>query len=137
MDTMLKKRIIAYIADFFVVSAILWILAWILGYIFIPYSMFIVYNYFIFLLPIVSMIYFIILEKTQGQTIGKQLVFIKVEGNDYIEINYKQAFLRNISKIYWLPVILDYIIGKYVKKYDDKILGVISKTEVVEEKIEE
>jgi uncharacterized RDD family membrane protein YckC len=137
MDTMLKKRIIAYIADFFVVSAILWILAWILGYIFIPYSMFIVYNYFIFLLPIVSMIYFIILEKTQGQTIGKQLVFIKVEGNDYIEINYKQAFLRNISKIYWLPIILDYLIGKYVKKYDDKILGVISKTEVVEEKIDE
>jgi len=100
MDTIMKKRIIAYIADFFVVSAILWILAWILGYIFIPYSMFIVYNYFIFLLPVVSMIYFIILEKTKGQTIGKQLVFIKVEGIDNSEINYKQAFLRNISKIY-------------------------------------
>lgn len=135
-----QKRIIAYIADFFVVSAIMWILAYICYFLVNYYNMFQVYQYFIFLMPVLGIIYFTVMEKQIGATVGKRLMFIEVKstrankyGRYYGDrgISYKQAFVRSISKIYWVPIILDILLGKL--SGGDRILDKISRTEVVYE----
>lgn len=120
-------------ADYFVVTAILWILAQILAIIVIPLSFFSVYSYFIFLLPAFIIFYFVLLEKKKGTTIGKNILYLKVVSEDGKNISYKQAIIRNISKLYWIPIIFDVILGRFVGKTNERLLGQWSKTIVVEE----
>ena len=132
MVSVFRKRILAYLADYFVVTAILWILSQILAIIVIPFSFFIIYNCFMFLLPIVIIFYFVLLETKKGTTIGKDILSLNVVSEDGTNISYKQAIIRNLSKLYWIPIIFDFIIGKYVGESDERILGQLSKTMVVE-----
>lgn len=140
MAGLFKKRALAYIADYFVVTAIMWIIAELLAVVVFPYTAFFIYNYFIILIPIVGMIYFVVLEAKMGTTVGKHLLFLKVVSitnkTEYTNISYKQGIIRNISKIYWLPIIIDIIIGRLVGSSNERILGRLSKTEVVMEDTE-
>ena len=141
MDLFLK-RTIAYILDFFVVSAFMWIISY-FAYFGINYlNMFQIYHYFVFILPILILLYFTILEKNLGATVGKRLMFIEVKasvprrgrlGRDY-SITYSQALIRSLSKIYWFPIIIDVILGKITGK--TRLLDGISRTTVVEENTE-
>ncbi|MDL2271375.1 RDD family protein [Methanobrevibacter sp. OttesenSCG-928-I08] len=132
MASIFVKRTIAYLADFFVVSAFMWILSFILSIIANPYSIYVVYHYFVFVIPILCMVYFVLLEKNKGSTVGKALMYIQVKSKNGYDISYKQAILRNISKIYWFPILFDWAIGKIVKR-DDRILDTLSNTTIVEE----
>ena len=133
------KRTIAYILDFFVVSAFMWIFSY-LAYFFINYfNMFQIYHYFVFILPVLIILYFTILEKNIGATVGKRLMFIEVKstvprrgrlGRDY-SITYSQALIRSLSKIYWFPIIVDVILGQITGK--TRLLDGITRTTVVEE----
>ena len=133
------KRAVAYILDFFVVSAFMWIISY-FAYFFINYfNMFRIYHYFVFILPILILLYFTILEKNLGATVGKRLMFIEVKsvvprrgrlGRDY-SITYSQALIRSLSKIYWFPIIFDVILGKITGK--TRLLDGITRTTVVEE----
>ena len=134
------KRVIAYILDFFVVSAFMWIFSY-FAYFFINYlNMFQIYHYFIFILPILILVYFTFLEKNLGATVGKRLMFIEVKstvakrsrGGRHYRLNYAQAFIRSLSKIYWFPIIIDVILGKITGK--TRLLDGFSKTTVVEER---
>ena len=141
MDLFLK-RTIAYILDFFVVSAFMWIISY-FAYFFINYfNMFQIYHYFVFILPVIILLYFTILEKNLGATVGKRLMFIEVKstvpkrgrlGRDY-SITYTQALIRSLSKIYWFPIIIDVILGKITGK--TRLLDGITRTTVVEEDTE-
>jgi len=136
MINLFKKRALAYLADYFVVTAIMWIIAELLFFVF-PFMAFSSYGYFIILLPIVQMIYFVVLETKMGTTVGKHLLFLKVVSTDnmahYSDISYGQATIRNISKIYWLPIIIDLIIGRLFGVSNERIFGRFSRTEVVKE----
>ena len=86
--------------------------------------------------------YFTILEKNLGATIGKRLMFIEVQatvprrgklGRDY-SLTYSQALIRSLSKIYWFPIIIDVILGKITGK--TRLLDGITRTTVVEEDTE-
>ena len=133
------KRAIAYILDFFVVSAFMWIISY-FAYFFVNYfNMFSIYHYFVFILPILIILYFTILEKSIGATVGKRLMFIEVKstvprrgklGRDY-SISFSQALIRSLSKIYWFPIIFDVILGKITGK--TRLLDGITRTTVVEE----
>ena len=101
--------------------------------------MFQIYHYFVFVLPILIILYFTILEKNLGATIGKRLMFLEVKsavprrgrlGKDY-SISYSQALIRSLSKIYWFPIIFDVILGKIAGK--TRLLDGITRTTVVEE----
>lgn len=134
-----KKRAYAYIIDFFVVSAFMWILAYI-AYFFINYfNIFGVYQYAIFLLPFIILVYFTLMEGSIGATVGKRLMFIQVVTPvrgyryRYTRISYAQAFVRSLSKIFWLPIILDILLGKLSGNV--RILDRISRTIVVEERV--
>ncbi|MCQ2737256.1 MAG: RDD family protein [archaeon] len=135
------KRAGAYIIDFFVVSAFMWILSY-LAYFAINYlNMFQVYHYAIFILPILILLYFTLMEGSIGATVGKRLMFIEVVSTvsnprnygyqEYTKITYKQAFIRSISKIYWVIIIFDILLGKI--SGNTRILDKVAKTTVVEE----
>ena len=133
MVGMTTKRFIAYILDFLVVSAIMWPISYLL-YLFVnPVFRFQVYHYFPFTAPIIIILYFVLCEKIRGATVGKLLMFIEVQNEEGNRISYKQAIIRNISKLWWIFIIFDYIIGLLYGSKDDRLLGQLSKTKVVNE----
>ncbi|MCL2687456.1 MAG: RDD family protein [Methanobrevibacter sp.] len=136
MVSIFTKRVLAYIADYFVVSAIMWVIVQILYFIF-PSIISFAYE-FIILAPVVGFIYFVILEVNRGATVGKHLLFLEVVStlnfNYFGKVTYKQAILRNLSKIYWVPIIIDLLIGRLIGSSNERILGRISRTEVINER---
>ncbi len=133
------KRVVAYILDFFVVSAFMWIISYFAYFLINYFNIFQIYHYFVFILPILILLYFTILEKNIGATVGKRLMFIEVKsavprrgrlGRDY-SITYSQALIRSLSKIYWFPIIIDVILGRITGK--TRLLDGITRTTVVEE----
>jgi hypothetical protein len=46
-------------------------------------------------------------------------------------MSYKKAFIRNLSKILWLPLILDVILGFLMGDSNDRFLDKVSETYVV------
>lgn len=129
--SLFSKRVIAYIADFFVVSSFMWIVSYILAILMNPFDAFEVYSYFPYVVPVLIMVYFTLCEKIKGATVGKALMYLEVRDIRDYRITWGQAFVRNLTKIYWIPIIFDWAIGKVLKK-DDRILDTITKTTVIE-----
>jgi uncharacterized RDD family membrane protein YckC len=132
MVSMFVKRTIVYVLDFFVVSSFMWIISFLLSIVANPYSIYAVYHYFVYVVPILIMVYFVFCEKLKKATVGKALMYIQVVSEDGGNISYSQAIIRNLSKIYWIPIIFDWAIGKIIKA-DNRILAKISKTVVISE----
>ena len=76
-----------------------------------------------------TILYWAILEYKTGQTLGKKLLSIKVTSKEN-DLTFWQCFLRNISKINTLLLILDVFYMWYYQK-NQRYLEVLSKTEVV------
>ena len=117
--------------DFFVVSAFMWVISYLLSLIISPNGFYNVYQALLIIVPILIMIYFILCEKFFGATVGKSLMYLQVISNNGREISWPQAIVRNLTKIYWFPILFDWIIGKILKK--DRILNEITKTVVIDE----
>ena len=132
MASLFTRRVVAYIADFFVVSAFMWIVSFVLYMVVNPYSMNSIYSYFQYVIPILIMVYFVVCEKYKGATVGKSLLYLQVRSNDGDYISWSQAIVRNLTKIYWFPLIFDWAIGKILGK-NDRILNSITKTRVFDE----
>lgn len=129
---MFTRRIVAYILDFFVVSAFMWIVSDLLSIFFNPYNMYTVYSYFPYVVPVLIMVYCSVLEKIKGATVGKALMFLRVVSRNGNPISWSQAIFRNLSKIFWVPIIFDWAIGRLLK-YNDRVLGIFTKTVVANE----
>ena len=132
MASVFSRRVVAYILDFFVVSAFMWIVSYLCYFLMNPYETFAVYQFFPIILPIIILLYFILLEKTKGATVGKALMYLEVRSRNGARINWAQAIVRNLSKVYWVPIIFDWAIGKLLKS-NNRILGDITKTVVIDE----
>lgn len=96
-----------------------------------PYETSSVYQYFPTVLPILILVYFILLEKIKGATVGKALMYLEVRSRNGARINWAQAIVRNITKVYWVPVIFDWLIGKLLGAGNNRVLGSVTKTVVV------
>ena len=131
MASVFTRRVVAYILDFFVVSAFMWIVSYLCYFLMNPYDTYAVYQYFPFVVPVLTLIYFICLEKIKGATVGKALMYLEVRSRNGARINWAQSIVRNLSKIYWVPIIFDWAIGKILKT--DRILCYITKTVVIDE----
>lgn len=131
MATIFTRRVIAYVIDFFVISAVMWILAYLFYFFVNPYEAYSVYKYFPYILPVLIMVYFVYCEKVHGASIGKSLLYLQVRSRNGAYISWAQAIVRNLSKMYWVPVIFDWIIGKLTGK--DRLLGNFTRTSVVDE----
>ena len=125
MASLFTKRIAAYLADFFVVSAFMWIVSFVLYLLANPYSMNSLYSYFPYVVPVLIMVYFVVCEKYKGATVGKALLYLQVRSNNGEYVSWQQAIVRNLTKIYWA-------IGKILGK-NDRILNSITKTRVFDE----
>ncbi|MBR0473328.1 MAG: RDD family protein [Methanosphaera sp.] len=76
-------------------------------------------------LIIVTLAYFTILEAKTNKTIGKKIAKLYVSDSEGY-MSYARAFIRNVSKIFWVPLIIDVIIGKvlgFPSRLFDKIAG--------------
>lgn len=130
MSSVFSKRILAFILDFFVVSAIMWIISYAIFNIMNPYDTYKVYPFLIYVVPFLIMIYFVGTEKLFGATIGKAILNLQVKSKNGANISWLQAIMRNITKIYWIPIIFDWFFGKLLKS--DRLFNNISKTIVVD-----
>ena len=73
---LLKKRFVAYVIAFFVVSAFMWIISAILYVVANPYAIFPVYGYFPFIVPVLCIVYFTCCEKLKGATVMGRLTLV-------------------------------------------------------------
>ena len=132
MATVFTRRIIAYIIDFFVVSAVMWILSYFIFAIMTPSSVYSVYQFVPYIVPILIFAYFVVLELKFGATVGKSVMYLQVRSKNGARISLPQALVRNLTKIYWFPIIFDWLIGKLLKT--DRLLNNITRTVVVGER---
>jgi uncharacterized RDD family membrane protein YckC len=87
-------------------------------------------NYWIFIGAILIIVYFTYMEGKTSSTFGKRLFKLRVEAVKG-SMDYKKAFIRNLSKILWLPLILDVILGFLMGDSNDRFLDKVSETYVV------
>ncbi len=84
---------------------------------------------FPFLLGLIEVLYFVILEVSWGATIGKRVLGLQVQMETGGKVNFGKAFIRNISKIYPLFLLIDWLIGIATpgrdrrQKYTDRMAG--------------
>ena len=77
---------------------------------------------------IVFVLYFSVFESSSGSSIGKKVFKLKVVSKTGSNPTFGEALIRNISKIYWLLLLLDIIVGlatskEYQEKYSDRLMG--------------
>jgi uncharacterized RDD family membrane protein YckC len=129
-------RLIAYIIDWVIVGiivGILWLIVvlpfLVIGAIagfFAAWGWVVVFPFIVGLLMVLYVLY---AEVNWGGTLGKRILGLRVQTVKGGKINYSQSFIRNISKIHPLFLLLDWLIGIATpgdrrQKYTDRIAGV-------------
>ena len=119
------KRFIALIVDaviFFVISVVLSILVWPfgggLGFFGLP----------LLISGLLWFLYAWLMDMAAGGTLGKKVMGLRVVTMDGQNINAVQALVRNVTKFYWLFLLLDWIIGLAMdgdprQKFTDRVVG--------------
>ena len=126
-------RLIAYIIDSIIIAIPTYIVWFIitLAVSFSPLSFFAVYGLaivFPFILGIIEVLYFAVLDVMWGATIGKRILGLQVQMVNGGKVPFGKAFIRNISKIYWIFLLLDWLIGVFStgdkrQKFTDRFTG--------------
>jgi uncharacterized RDD family membrane protein YckC len=132
MASLFTRRVLAYVIDFFVVSSFMWIISYVLSLFINPHGSFEIYDYLAYIVPIIGLFYFVFLEKTKQATVGKSLMYLCVVSRNGYPITWVQAIVRNLTKIFWFPILFDWAIGKFFKA-PDRIFSTFTKTMVVNE----
>jgi len=122
------KRAVAYVIDSIIVGiATTIILAIIMLPLFIanPAAFLNIFS-FPFAMGLLYILYFSIAETMYGATLGKRLLGLKVVTKTGGKLSFEKAFIRNISKIHWVLLLLDLIGGLITstdlhQKYSDRI----------------
>jgi uncharacterized RDD family membrane protein YckC len=126
MQNLWGKRFAALIIDFLIVILITWVFSGIVYPLLAVTNTFGILNYWLIVTAVIVMVYFTYFEGKLGTTPGKSVMKIEVVVDDG-EMNYQKAFIRNISKILGIPLILDimvdYIAGSSKLRYLDEVAG--------------
>jgi uncharacterized RDD family membrane protein YckC len=126
-------RLIAFIIDSIIVGIVAGIIYFfvILAFLASGSWLFFYGTWFVlpFLLGIFEILYFVFMEVSYGATLGKRVLGLQVQMVNGSKVTFEKAFIRNISKIYWLFLLLDWIVGVATsghdqrQKYTDRIAG--------------
>ncbi len=100
------KRVIAYLADFFISSILIYIPLYLLGIAHMPR----IFIYFPAIAGAFQVFYSAVLEFNNRQTLGKILLNLEVEGLRG-GVALHEAIARNLSKIHGLIVLVDAVLG--------------------------
>ena len=129
-------RIIAFVIDSIIIGVVAYII-WSFAIVSLLFSgglygFWLSYGFSLFLpfvVGIIEVIYFVVLEMAWSATIGKRIMGLKVQMENGSKVEIGKSFIRNISKIYWIFVALDGIIALVTpgsdrhQKYTDRIAG--------------
>ena len=132
MENFWGRRFTALIVDIIVLTLLMYILSSIIFLLFAKLGSFSVLNYWIFIGAIIIVVYFTYMEGKTSSTLGKRLLKLRVvtiKG----DMNYTKAFIRSLSKILYVPLIVDVLLGFLFGDSNDRILDKISGTYVVNE----
>lgn len=126
------RRLVALIVDVIFITLLMWVLTAIIYPVLAWNNLYSVLNYWLILLGVLIVLYFTIMEGKWSSTLGKGLLKLKVQAADG-NMNYKKAFLRNISKFLWIPLVIDLLIGVVVSKEGTRkrYLDLLAKTTVI------
>jgi uncharacterized RDD family membrane protein YckC len=129
-------RLIALIIDSIILGIVAWILIIVL---FVPflftgalYSFYLGWGNFLilpFITGILEVLYFAFFEVYMGATIGKKILGLHVQMMNGSKVTFDKALIRNISKIFPLLLLLDWLIAVATpgpdqrQKYTDRIAG--------------
>jgi uncharacterized RDD family membrane protein YckC len=129
-------RAIAFVIDSIIIGIVTWAL-----FTFVLYSLlftgslywlYLGYGYYLIyplVLGILEVLYFAILDAAWGGTIGKRIMGLQVQMTNGNKVPFDKAFIRNISKIYWIFLLLDWVAGLFTpgadrrQKYTDRMAG--------------
>jgi uncharacterized RDD family membrane protein YckC len=130
------KRLVALIIDGIIIGVVVAIIFTLIavmtvlpGFIYGGYApLAFLFGGFTLLVGVLLILYFPVSETMRGATIGKSVMKLKVVGKSGGNPTFVEAFIRNVSKIYWLLLLLDVIVGLattkgYQQKYSDHIAG--------------
>ena len=131
------KRLFAYVVDAIVVYSVVGLAvaaavlpAFLAGVLVPGYSppIFPFGTYFGAFAGLLFVLYFTLAEATYGKTIGKGIMGLRVTTESGGRPTIGASFLRNVSKINWVLLLLDVILGLalevgYTKKFSDRFLG--------------
>lgn len=124
-----SKRVVAYILDFIILSAFMWVISYFIYGIIGAKNVYGVYQFLPYFVPIFIFVYFVLTEKLAGASMGKAIMGIEVKSKNGADISWLQAIVRNLTKIYWVPIIFDWLIGKFLRT--DRLFNNITRTAVV------
>jgi uncharacterized RDD family membrane protein YckC len=126
-------RLVAYIIDGIIIGVVAGIIWWIITVFAVLSGAF---DFFLwgwlglsFVWGIIQVIYFAVLEVYWGASIGKRIIGLQVQLTNSGRVPMDKAFIRNISKILWPLLILDWLIGVVApgvdrhQKYTDRLAG--------------
>lgn len=85
-------------------------------------------GFFAAIANLLFVLYFTVAEAEYGKTVGKHFMGLHVQTDSGQRPNMGTSLLRNVSKIYWVLLLLDVVVGLaldvgYTKKFSDKYLG--------------
>jgi uncharacterized RDD family membrane protein YckC len=77
---------------------------------------------------LVLFVYFFLAEGLYGRTIGKEIMGLRVERVDGKPMDMRSSLIRNISKIYWVLLLIDVAVGlgthgEMSQKWSDRYIG--------------
>jgi uncharacterized RDD family membrane protein YckC len=126
------RRFIALVVDAVIVFIILAIITAVAALPFLLFNRFAPFTWFFgtfsALWGLILVFYFAISESTSGASFGKRVFNLRVVSKRGSTPTLAEAFVRNLSKIYWLLLLLDVIVGlavskNYQQKYSDQFVG--------------
>ena len=127
------QRFVAFIIDAAIVYFVLLVITLVIAIPFVFTGAFVAAGFFFggvfaVLWGLIFVLYFTVAESTSGASIGKRIFKLKVVTKTGSYPNFVEAFIRNVSKIYWLLLLLDVVIGLalshgYQQKYSDSLMG--------------
>lgn len=126
MQNLWGKRFAALIIDFLIIILVTWIFSAIVYPLIAVANIFGILNYWLIVTALIVIAYFTYFEGKLGTTPGKNLMKIEVVV-DNGKMNYQKAFIRNLSKILVIllivDILVDYVVGNSKLRYLDEIAG--------------
>lgn len=126
------QRFVAFIIDAFIVYVVLAIITLVIALPFFFSGFGVAFAFFFgtyaLLGGLIFVLYFTVLESNSGASFGKRVFKLKVVSKAGANPTIGEALVRNISKIYWLLLLLDVIVGLamskgYQQKFSDQYIG--------------
>jgi len=79
-------------------------------------------------ISLVLFLYFFLAEGLYGRTLGKEIIGLRVERVEGKPMDMRSSLIRNISKIYWVLLLIDVAVGlgthgEMSQKWSDRYIG--------------